>query len=96
MAMTDMNVMDDDDGPMMSGGDSCPCIYLTDAQVKALGITTPPAAGSMMTITAMAVAQSVTQSVDGDPDDPDICMSLKLTHMSIGSSPGASKNVYDD
>ena len=95
MAMIDMNVQDDDDGPMMGDGNCCPCIYLSDAQCKALGITIPPAAGAQMMLKAMAVTMSVTQSIDGDADDPDVCMRLMLTHIELGGTAPAGKDLYE-
>lgn len=94
MALIDMNIRDDDSVGSLGDYNESPCIYLTDEQCKALGITSPPAAGTAMMITARAVAQSVTQSVDGDKDDPDIRMSLQLTHMEISGSPSSGGSLY--
>ena len=94
MALTDMNIRDDDSLGSSSDYNESPRIYLTSAQCKALGITSPPAAGTAMTITARAVAQSVTQSVDGDKDDPDVRMGLQLTHMEISAAPSTGGSLY--
>lgn len=94
MAMIDMNVQGDRDyGP--DNYDASPCVYLSEAQCKALGITTPPAAGTTVTLTARAVVQSVTQSMDGDEDDPDVRLSLLLTFVEIGGAPSSSASLYD-
>lgn len=72
-------------------------IRLNDDQVEALGIKTPPPAGTVFMVTARAVATSVTQNVEeaGEADDdtgPDICMELQITDMELkgeGSDPAA-------
>ena len=94
MSLTDMNVRDDDSVSPVGDYNECPCIYLTDAQCKALGITTQPPAGTAMMLTARAVAQSVTASVDGDADDPDVRMTLQLTHIEITGAPSSGASLY--
>lgn len=84
---------DNDDGPTPNNpiedtygwGTS---ISLTADQCEALGLTSPPTAGTRVMVHALAVVQSVTQSVDGDADDPDVRMCLQLTDMEIVSAPG--------
>lgn len=93
--MIDMDVGSDCISASSDDYNTSPCIYLSEAQCKALGITTPPAAGVAMTITARAVAQSVTQSVDDDADDPDTRMTLMLTHLEISAAPSSKASLYD-
>jgi len=95
MAMVSMNIQDDDDMGRTCDYDPSPTIYLSDAQCKALGIGTAPPAGMAMTLTAKAIAQSVTQSTDGGKDDPDICMTLKLTYIEIGAAQSSTASLYD-
>lgn len=95
MALTSMNVQDDDsaDGPE-STYDPSPCIYLTSAQVEALGITVSPGAGTTVKITALAVVQSVTEyALDAD-GDKDISLSLKITDMELGSTSTSAAKLY--
>ena len=96
MALIDMNVRSDDYASVApSDYNESPCVYLTDAQCKALGITSPPRAGTVVMISAMAEVQSVTESVDDDDDDPDVRMTLCLTHMEL-QAPNASTNLYEE
>lgn len=69
-------------------------IRLNEDQCRALGILTPPPAGTVYTIEARAVAMEVTQEVD-DPDKPEteICMCLQLTDMSLTDPPAAGPSV---
>lgn len=91
-----MNVSSDDNDCTPYGDyNTSPCVYLSEAQCAALGITTPPPAGTVMTITARAVAQSVTQSMDDDDDGPEIRMSISLTHMEISAAPSSKVSLYD-
>lgn len=95
MALVDMNIRDDD-GPSPSAvGDynQSPCIYLTDAQCKALGINTPPRAGTKVHLQALCTVESVTESVDDDADDPDVRMTLCLDYIEL-SAPTQSKPLY--
>lgn len=96
MALVSMNVVDDDNdsttGPE-SAYDPSPCVYLTSAQVAALGITVSPGAGTTVKITAIAVVQSVTEYVDGDADK-DISLSLKITDMELGPTTTSSAKLY--
>jgi len=61
------------------------CISLNDDQCEALGITTPIPAGTVVSIQAVAVVESVTESVERDGDDTgnDVSMRLQLTDMGI-------------
>ena len=63
-------------------------IRLNDDQCEALGITTPPAAGSTMQITAMAFVASATQSTEQDGDDTgaDVYLELQITDMALQAS----------
>jgi hypothetical protein len=92
MPMVSMNVQDDE-AVRPADYDPCPCIYLNEDQVEALGITTPPEAGTRVKLTCMAVFQSVTQNAMGEDGDKDISLSLKITDMEIGSAGNAGKNA---
>lgn len=78
------------------------CLRLSEDQCKALGITSAPPAGTVYTISAQAVAKSVTQEMADAPDDaPDVCMELQLTAMELTPKSGRSraavaKSLYPD
>lgn len=94
MAMTSLNVKPDD-VESATEYDPCPCIYLNEDQVEALGITTPPAAGTRVKLTCMAVFQSVTQRAMDEDGDKDISLALKITDMEVGStSTGKASTLY--
>lgn len=63
-------------------------IRLNDDQCEALGITTPPAAGSKLQITALAFVASATQSTEQDGDDTgaDVYLELQITDMELGQA----------
>lgn len=71
-------------------------IRLTDEQCEALGITSAPAAGTIFTVSAKAVATEVTQSVEGAGEtgekagSVDIRLCLQLTDMSLAPDGGKS------
>lgn len=90
---------------MKTGGDYCEAmsseygygtrISLNDEQCEALGITGAPPAGMVFTLTARAVAQSVTQSVEGADEageggKPDVRMELQITDMALTPESGKS------
>ena len=90
MALVSMNVKDDagDDAPMTQSSsdyDPSPTLYLSDAQVKALGIEGVKA-GSVLKISASAKVDRVNHTDDGDSDDPDVTVSMTLTHMSADAA----------
>jgi hypothetical protein len=64
-------------------------IRLNDDQCEALGITTPPAAGTKVSISAAAFVCSATQTTEQDGDDSgvDVFLELQITDMEI--SPAA-------
>lgn len=78
------------------------CLRLTEDQCKALGITSAPPAGTVYTISAQAVAKSVTQEMADAPDDaPEVCMELQLVAMELTPEAGRSraavaKSLYPD
>lgn len=67
-------------------------IRLSEGQCEALGITTPPVAGSKVMITAAAYVSAATQSVENDADDtgPDITLELQITDMALGPAAKAT------
>ncbi len=95
MAMTDMNVAPDYDSPITMG--NCPRLYLSEAQCEALGITTPPAAGMKMSMSAIVKVVSVTSSDDGDEAEeggPDVCLTLEVSAMELGTA-SSGTSLYD-
>lgn len=97
MALVSMNVTDDDassvSGPE-SAYDPSPCVYLSSAQVEALGITVSPGAGTTVKITAIAVVQSVTEYAQDADGDKDISLSLKITDMELGATSTSASKLY--
>lgn len=92
MAMVDLNIADDDTPSYEGQITQAPCLYLTAAQAKALGITEPPRAGVIMSMTAQVMVERVSESIDGDMDDPDITLTLCVTHAELGA-PAASREA---
>lgn len=88
--MANMNIKPE--GPEVADYDSCPCIYLNDDQVEALGITTPPPPGKVFQLQVVAVATSVTASMEEADEKategsaPDVRLTLKLTDITIVDS----------
>lgn len=70
--------------------DGCPCIYLSDDQVEALGIQGMPAPGTVFTLRARAVVERMTaegeEPDEGEDSSPDVSLTLKITDMEV--SPG--------
>lgn len=60
-------------------------IRLNDDQCEALGIKTPPGAGTRVTINAAAFVCEATQRVEQDGDDagPDVFLELQITDMEL-------------
>lgn len=76
-------------------------LRLSSDQCEALGITTPPGAGSKLRITAAAFVCSATQSVEKDGDDagPDVFLELQITDMELGTDqtkPSAATMLYGE
>lgn len=92
MALVNLDIADDDEGQYPSGNgiSQAPCIYLTAAQVKALGITEPPRAGARLSLQGQCIVESATESIDGDMDDPDVCLRLVLEYAQLGAPEGQS------
>jgi hypothetical protein len=63
-------------------------IRLNDDQCEALGITTPPAAGTKVSISAAAFVCSATQTTEQDGDDSgvDVFLELQITDMEISTA----------
>jgi hypothetical protein len=68
------------------------CIRLNPGQVKALGITELPKAGSAMMITASAIANRVTEEADDDQAENEIYLELQITDMELKPSKSVSEN----
>lgn len=78
------------------------CICLTEEQVEALGLDkNPPAAGSTVTIQAIARVSRVTQTSDPareaaegeNPDDIDVALELQITDMEVMPTSTTSNNA---
>lgn len=67
-------------------------ISLDEEQCEALGIKTPPEAGTKLKVTALAFVATATQSVEGDGDDagPDVRLTLQITDMELTGAAAAS------
>lgn len=96
MGMVDMKTSGDDYG--IDAASSNPygyglCINLTDEQVEALGLNVnPPAAGTEVGVRAIAKVVTITQDVNGDPDDGEVGVSLSLQITSMEVNPEAPNN----
>lgn len=66
------------------------CIRLNPKQCEALGITTPPEAGRVMNLRAMATATCVTQEVDVGEEDKEVYLELQITDLEIGKASNAA------
>ena len=78
-------------------------ISLDEEQCEKLGLDRAPKAGQQFTLRAVAVAVSVTESVerDGDSDGPDVCVCLQITDLEVKpdgamSAKTAAKLLYGD
>ena len=106
MALTSMK-MDGDDG-LPCCAESNPYGYglsicLSEEQVEALGLdANPPAAGSTVTLRAIAMVRSVTQEAelgdaeeDGETNKIDVRMTLQITDMEVtpGGQAGQAATV---
>jgi hypothetical protein len=69
------------------------CIRLNPAQCEALGITTPPEAGTVLSLKAMATATAVTQEADVGEDDKEVYLELQITDLEIGNASNAAKSA---
>jgi hypothetical protein len=101
--MVNMNIKSDD-GCCTPSADwnASPTIRLTDDQCEALGITSPPAPGTVYMLKVRAVATSVTAEAE-EADEaktegsaPDISLTLQLTDMEIttGGGKDAASMLY--
>lgn len=102
MQLVSMKVKDDDYGSsacMPSQYGYGLCLNLNAEQCEALGITQAIPAGTIITIMAQAIVESVTESVENDGDDKgnDIRMSLQITDLGlepVGTAVDASSLLY--
>jgi len=89
MQMVDMTKVKSDDYAMPMSQDCCPCIYLSDEQVEALGIKGMPAPGTAFTLQAHAVVTSMTARAEEASEAategtaPDVSLSIKLVAMAM-------------
>ena len=70
-------------------------IRLNEDQCQALGITTPMAAGTKVSIEAVAFVKSATQTVGDDAGDkaPEVYMCLQITELGLKPMAGRDKKV---
>lgn len=94
MTLANMNLRGDYDSMDVSAPDNRPCVYLNEAQCAALGMGAV-AAGTKVKFSGIATLTRVTQSVDGDADDPDVCATLSIDAMDLGSASSGSA-LYED
>lgn len=86
--MANMNIQSDEYA-VAGSADMSPEIYLTDDQVEALGITTPPAPGTVYMLRVRAVATRVTAELEEadevaeEGNKPDVSLCLRLTDIDI-------------
>jgi hypothetical protein len=79
--------------------DCCPCIYLNDDQVEALGIKGLPAPGTVFTLQCRAVVESITARAEeadekaAEGGKPDVSLSLKITDMAASRSGGDTASM---
>ena len=94
--MTPMNTMEDNEGAMLA--DCCPCIYLNDDQVEALGIKGIPVPGTTMRLVCNAVIVSVRAEAEEadeaktEGNAPDVYLTLKITEMDA-TQPSSSADI---
>ena len=82
--------------PNYSGG---LCLWLSEDQCEALGITKALAAGTQVKIQAVGIVTTCTESVERDGDDagPDISLSIQITDMgleAVGKVRNAAEVLY--
>ena len=74
-------------------------IRLNDDQCEALGIKTPPAAGTVVQIQAQAFVSEAVQRTEEDGDDtgPDVSLELQITDMALQVNDGKTdlQKMYD-
>lgn len=75
------------------------CLYLTEEQCEALGITKTLRAGTQVRIQALGIVTTCSEALERDGDDagPDISLSVQITDMGIeaqGVVRNAAKMLY--
>lgn len=96
MSLKNMAVQNNDDEVMEAQNNPYGyglCIRLNPKQCEVLGISTPPEAGTVLSIKAMATATTVTQEVDIGEDDKEVYLELQITDMEISNASNASKSA---
>ena len=98
MSMVSMKTRPEpDDAP--SGYDCCPCLYLNDDQVEALGIKGMPPPGTVFTLQCRAVVERVSAEAEEADEKategsaPDVSLSLKITDMAASRSGGDAASM---
>ena len=93
MALVDLNVKPEYSEP--SEYSYCPCIYLSEEQCEALGISGAIDAGTVIGLKLRAVVTRSTTSIDnaGDDDGPDVSLALEVTHGEIIAPPAATEGA---
>lgn len=101
--MASMNIKSDDMVAPSDDYDPSPCIYLSDDQVEALGITDVPLPGKTYQLKVVAVATSVTAEAEesdekaAEGSKPDVRLTLKLTDITVvDSGKSIASTLYQD
>ena len=68
-------------------------IRLNPEQCDILGLKSPPVAGTMMSIKAMACTTSVTQEVDAGESEKELYLELQITDLELTHASNASKSA---
>ncbi|CAB5162313.1 hypothetical protein UFOVP152_19 [uncultured Caudovirales phage] len=76
-------------------------LRLDEDQCEALGITEALRAGTKVTLQAIGLVTSATESVESDGDDtgPDVCLSIQITDLGVqaqGTASNAATLLFGD
>lgn len=76
------------------------CLNLDDKQAKALGITKPPRAGTIVGLKAVAAVRRVSEEIDKAGDsEKEVYLQLQVTHAELVDPPkgmDTAKALYGD
>lgn len=77
-------------------GDSCPKLYLSSSQCKALGLTAPPRVGTQFTLSAV-VEVSAAHEYEADKEGTDVSVTLDVDFAALSGPPsGKAATLYAD
>lgn len=69
------------------------CIRLNPKQCEALGIMSPPEAGTQMMMAAAVMATRVTQEVDAGEGEKEVYLELQITDMTLSTPSSSAKSA---